>query len=101
MTEQVVRRAGETYYSISAAKDTVRMLPAKNAAVEGIEGFRIGDTVTEPLMDHIAYWPDLPESPRDRYVELCAFHCMRVLTDWEPLVPPDFMVALAIDREVE
>jgi hypothetical protein len=101
MTERVVRRAGETYYSISAAKDVVRTLPAKNAAVEGIEGFRITDAVTEPLMDHIAYWPGLPELPRDRYVELCALHCIQVLTDWESLVPPDFMVALAIDREVE
>ncbi len=75
------------------------MLPAQNAAVVGIEGFRITDAVTEPLMDYIAHWPDLQRSPRDKYVELCAVYCMRVLTDWEPLAPRDFMVALAIDRE--
>jgi predicted RNA-binding Zn-ribbon protein involved in translation (DUF1610 family) len=98
VTESVVKRGMETYYSLSAAKGIVHLLPAQNAAVEGIEGFRMTDTVTEPLMDYIAHWPGLPSSPRDKYVELCAFYCMQVLTEWASHVPRDFMVALAIDR---
>src|SRR5262249_7589977 len=97
MISRIVRRGGEAYYSVSAATDAIRALQPQAAAVVGLEGFRITASSTEPLMDYIAHWPELPRQPWDSYVERCATYGLQVLADWEREPPDHFMVSLAID----
>lgn len=94
----MITHGEETYYSIAAAEHVVRRLPGEGAALTGIEGFRITDATTEPLMDYIAHWPELPSDPWEDHVERCADYGLQVLTEWKRLASPGFKVALTIDR---
>jgi hypothetical protein len=97
MNPPFIQRGRMSLYSVEAAKDAVRKLQSRGAAVVGIEGFSVTETTIEPLMDYIAHWPEAPRQPWGRYVELCAAYCLEVLSDWEHDLPSDFMVSLAVD----
>lgn len=95
----VVQRGGETFYTIAAAREAVHEFESKGVAVSGIEGFRITESSTEPLLDYIAHWPIAPAQPKERYVRESALYCLRTLARWEPDAPPDFMVSIAVGDE--
>ena len=94
----MVQRGGETYYTIAAARDAVHEFEAKGIAVSGVEGFRITESSTEPLMDYIAHWPTTSTQPKERHIRESALYCLRTLARWEAEAPPDFMVSIAVNE---
>jgi len=93
-----VQRGGEAFYTIAAARDAVHEFETKGIAVSGIEGFRITESSTEPLLDYIAHWPTTSAQPRERRVRESAMYCLRTLARWEADAPPDFMVSLGVNE---
>lgn len=93
----MVHRGGETFYTIAAARDAVHEFETKGIAVSGVEGFRITESSTEPLLDYIAHWPTSTQ-PRERRVRESAMYCLRTLARWEAEAPPDFMVSIAVNE---
>jgi len=83
--------------TIAAARDAVHAFVARGIAVSGVEGFRVTESSTEPLLDYIAYWPTTSTLPpsEERDVRESAVYCLRALAQREADAPPDFMVSIA------
>ena len=99
MTQPLIQRGGESYYSISAARDAISALRSRGVAIVGVEGFRLTATSTEPLMDYIAHWPNVSRRPWEVFVARCAGYCLQVLAEWNHDLPEGFMVSLALDED--
>ena len=58
-----IRRGGETFLSVDAARDLIEEADRRGVRVLGLEGFLIGDGAVYPALSRVADFSDA--SPRD------------------------------------
>jgi hypothetical protein len=78
-------------FDIPTAKEVVAFCATIEIAVVGLEGFVVDDGI-HPLLDHIAYWDDVPEHPWSEYVKKCLIFAEKALDRWAGTGPDNFRV---------
>ena len=78
-------------FNIPTAKEVVAFCATTEIAVVGLEGFVVDDGI-HPLLDHIAYWDDVPKHPWSEYVKKCLTFAEKALDLWARAAPDNFRV---------